>query len=343
MSLTLALDAMGGDAGAPMVVHGASIALGHLQGLKVNFLFFGDKASIDKELALYPNLQPVSQVIHTDTIITSDTKPSSAVRRGRTSNMGMAIDAVAQGKACAVVSAGNTGAYMALSKLILKTLDGVDRPAIPAILPSIRSRCIVLDVGANVACTPEVLLQFALMGEAFASYLFKIDKPAVGLLNVGSEELKGNSVVQGAYQLLKQVHDMNFYGFVEGDDIAAGKTDVIVTDGFSGNIALKTIEGTAHLIRHFLKEALESSIFGKIGYLIARGAFKRLQKRTDPRLYNGALFLGLQGIAVKSHGGTDAIGFANAIQTAVHMAQQDFTHHVAERLKLIHTIQGTEK
>jgi glycerol-3-phosphate acyltransferase PlsX len=253
--------------------------------------------------------------------------------------MGMAVDAVAKGEACAVVSAGNTGAYMALSKIILKTLNGADRPAIPAILPTVQGRCVVLDVGANIDCTPEILLQFALMGEAFASYLFKIDKPSVGLLNVGSEELKGNAVVQSAYQLLKQIPDLNFHGFVEGDHISAGKTQVIVTDGFSGNIALKTIEGTAHLIRHFLKESLEGSFLGKLGYLIARGAFKRLQKRMDPRLYNGALFLGVQGIAVKSHGGTDAVGFANAIHVAVHMAQQEFIRHVEDRLQLAQSVQ----
>jgi glycerol-3-phosphate acyltransferase PlsX len=302
-------------------------------------LFFGDESAIVEQLALYPNLRPVSTVIHSDTIITNDMKPSSAVRRGRISNMGMAVDAVAKGEACAVVSAGNTGAYMALSKIILKTLNGADRPAIPAILPTVQGRCVVLDVGANIDCTPEILLQFALMGEAFASYLFKIDKPSVGLLNVGSEELKGNAVVQSAYQLLKQIPDLNFHGFVEGDHISAGKTQVIVTDGFSGNIALKTIEGTAHLIRHFLKESLEGSFLGKLGYLIARGAFKRLQKRMDPRLYNGALFLGVQGIAVKSHGGTDAVGFANAIHVAVHMAQQEFIRHVEDRLQLAQSVQ----
>ena len=249
--------------------------------------------------------------------------------------MGMAVDAVAKGQASAVISAGNTGAYMALSKILLKTLDGIDRPAIPAILPTIKGKTVVLDLGANIDCTPENLVQFALMGEAFARQLLDIEHPSVGLLNVGSEELKGNATVQAAAQLLKNFPDLNFQGFVEGDDITSGKTDVVVTDGFSGNIALKSIEGAARLIRHFLKESLSGSLRGKLGYIIAKPAFQQVQVKSDPRMYNGAVFLGLKGIAVKSHGGTDFVGFANAIGVAISMIQHNFIKNVEERLSLL--------
>ena len=335
MILTLALDAMGGDAGPEMVVEGASIALSQAKGIALRFQFFGQSSVVNAELAKFPDLFSVSTVFDSETIITNQTKPSLAVRSGRRSNMGMAIDAVARGQAQAVISAGNTGAYMALSKVILKTLDGINRPAIPAILPTVNGKAVVLDLGANIDCTPENLVQFALMGEAFARHLLKIDRPSVGLLNVGSEELKGNATVQAAFQMLKEFPDLNFQGFVEGNDIALGKTDVVVTDGFSGNIALKAIEGTARLIQHFLKEALASSLRGKLGYLIAKPAFKQLQMKGDPRRYNGAVFLGLKGIAVKSHGGTDPLGFSNAIGVAIDMIKHDFIKSVEDRLSLM--------
>lgn len=335
MVLTLALDAMGGDAGPEMVVKGADLALRQAKSLSLHFSFFGHGPTIEAELKKYPSLQKVSSITHSETIITNQTKPSIAVRSGRKSNMGMAIDAVAKGEANAVVSAGNTGAYMALSKILLKTLEGIDRPAIPAILPTVKGKTVVLDLGANIDCTPENLVQFAVMGEAFACQLLDIKKPSVGLLNVGSEELKGNATVQTAFQLLKEIPDFNFYGFVEGDDINSGKTDVVVTDGFSGNIALKSIEGAARLISHFLKESLKDSFRGKLGYIIAKSAFKQLQKKMDPRMYNGAVFLGLRGIAVKSHGGIDYIGFANAIGVAISMIQHNFIKNIEERLSIL--------
>jgi glycerol-3-phosphate acyltransferase PlsX len=335
MVITLALDAMGGDSGPEMVVNGANIALQEAHGISLRFLFFGQEPVIQEELRKFPKLQAVSSVIHSDVIITNQTKPAAAVRTGRKSNLGMAIDAVEKGEAHAVISAGNTGAYMALSKVILKMLSGIDRPAIPAILPTLNGKTVVLDLGANVDCTPENLVEFALMGEAFARQLLKIDRPSVGLLNVGSEELKGNATVQTAAHFLRELPDLNFQGFVEGDDITAGKTDVVITDGFSGNIALKAIEGTVRLINHYLKQSLSSSIRGRIGYAVAKPAFKELQRRSDPRLYNGAVFLGLKGIAVKSHGGTDAIGFANAIKVAISMVQQNFIKNVEERVALL--------
>jgi glycerol-3-phosphate acyltransferase PlsX len=335
MKTTLALDAMGGDIGPKVVVKGAALALSYFKKGDLYFLFFGNRELIAGELEKFPALKLHSEVIHSDSIVTNDTKPATAVRMGRKSNLGLAIDAVAKSQAQAVISAGNTGAYMALSKVLLKTLKGIDRPAIPAILPTLKGKTVVLDLGANIECSPENLVQFALMGEAFSRQILDLEHPSVGLLNVGSEDLKGSPTVQKAAQFLKDLTDLNFFGFVEGNDIAAGLTDVVVTDGFSGNIALKTIEGTALLIKRFLEEALSSSWLGKIGYFIARSCFKELSHRIDPRLYNGAVFLGLRHIAVKSHGGTDAIGFANAIQVAVQMVKSDLISKIEQRLNLM--------
>ena len=334
MTTILALDAMGGDVGPKVVVEGVAMAISQSPEDSLSFLLFGDKGLIQVELDKFPNLHSQITVIHTDTLITNDTKPAAAVRMGRKSNLGMAVDAVAKGQAHAVVSAGNTGAYMALSKILLKTLNGIDRPAIPAVLPTIKGKTVVLDLGANIDCSAENLVQFALMGEAFSREILNHDHPSVGLLNIGSEDLKGNATVQKAAQLLKEIQDLNFSGFVEGNDITAGVTDVVVTDGFSGNIALKSIEGAAHLIKYFLEQALSSSWLGKLGYLIARSCFKQFKGRIDPRLYNGAVFLGLKHIAVKSHGGTDSIGFANAIGVAIQMVKSNLIDKIEQRLNL---------
>ncbi|RZI45342.1 phosphate acyltransferase PlsX [Candidatus Finniella inopinata] len=339
MTTILALDAMGGDVGPKVVVEGAAIALSQSQG-PLSFLLFGDGPLIEAQLDKFPGLRKYSTIVHTDVLITNDTKPSTAVRMGRKSNLGMAVDAVAKGQAHAVVSAGNTGAYMALSKILLKTLKGIDRPAIPAVLPTIKGKTVVLDLGANIDCSAESLVQFALMGEAFSREILKLAHPTVGLLNIGSEDLKGNATVQKAAQLLKDIEDFNFSGFVEGNDITAGTTDVVVTDGFSGNVALKSIEGAAHLIKHLLEQALSSSWLGKLGYLIARSSFKQFKGRIDPRLYNGAVFLGLRHIAVKSHGGTDTIGFANAIGVAIQMVQSNLVDKIEQRLNLGASLQS---
>ncbi len=327
---------MGGDLGASMVIPGIELALKKTHVEELFFLLYGDADIINAELEGAPLLKACSDVIHTDIIVTNYTKPAVAVRSGRKSNLGMAIDAVPEGRAHAVVSAGNTGAYMALSKVLLKTLDGINRPAIPAVMPTMRGhgRTVVLDLGANIECSPLNLLQFALMGEAFASRVLNIDRPSVGLLNIGSEEVKGHAGVQEAFQLLKNTTDLNFHGFVEGNDIMEGTTDVVVTDGFSGNIALKAIEGTTRFVRHLLKESLASSWRGKLGYLIAKPAFARVQQVSDARFYNGAVFLGLRHIAVKSHGGTDAVGFANAVGVAINMVKSNFIDSVQERLAL---------
>jgi len=236
------------------------------------------------------------------------------------------------------VSAGNTGALMAMAKFVLKTLPGIDRPAIASFFPTLRGESVMLDLGANLSCDADNLVQFAVMGNVFARTVLGILKPSIGLLNVGSEEVKGHEAVREAYAILRATNlPGDFRGFVEGDDIARGTVDVIVTDGFTGNVALKTVEGTARLYAEFLKRSFKSSIIARIGYLLARPALNALRVRTDPRRYNGAIFLGLNGVAVKSHGGTDSLGFANAISVAVDMVTQkslekireEFAHFIA--------------
>jgi len=345
MALTIALDAMGGDHAPGIVLGGAEIALQHNPGLY--FLLFGDESSLKKEIEKHALLQKRSEIFHAGEAVTNFTKPSQALRQAASSGMGLAIKAVAEKKAAAVVSAGNTGALMALSKMFLKTLPGVDRPAIAKIMPTQKGRSVVLDLGANAECKVEHLVQFALMGEILALYCgiySSTKKPTIGLLNIGSEASKGLPVLQGAAEKMRDL--VNFHGFVEGNDITAGTTDVVVADGFSGNIALKAIEGTAKLIKAFMKEAMESSLRGKVGYLVARSAFKKLSKRMDPRLYNGAILLGLRGIAVKSHGGTDEIGYSEAIKVAVELASQTneqgeplFNHDIQQSIARLQTAQ----
>ena len=259
-------------------------------------------------------------------------KVVAAIRTLPKSSMRLAIEAVAKGEAAAVVSAGNTGAYMALSKVLLKTFEGIDRPALATTIPTVKDPALVMDFGANVECTPNNLVQFAIMGHVFGTRLLKKEKPSIGLLNVGSEDVKGHTTIQDAADLLRNLKHINFYGFVEGDDITAGTTDIVVTDGFTGNVALKTMEGTALLIKHMLEDSLAASWRGKLGYLLARPSFLQLKKRMDPRHYNGALFLGLKGIAVKSHGGMDEVGFANAIRVAASLAADATSGQIATDL-----------
>ncbi|HCX67025.1 MAG TPA: phosphate acyltransferase PlsX, partial [Rhodobiaceae bacterium] len=258
-------------------------------------------------------------------------KPSQALRRGRkTSSMWMAIDAVKAGRAQAAVSAGNTGALMAMAKVILKTIPNVERPALAALWPTARGESVALDLGATVGADAYQLVQFAAMGEAFARVIFNIEQPTVGLLNIGEEEVKGTEEVKAAAQMLRETKlPIRFQGFIEGDDISKGTVDVVVTDGYTGNIALKTAEGTARLIVTFLRGAMQSSLMSKIGYLFARGAFKALATKIDPRASNGAVFLGLNGLVVKSHGGTDAIGFAAAIDVAADVASADLVAKIS--------------
>ena len=338
-TITLAIDAMGGDRAPAMVLKGADIALERYPGAQ--FLLFGDAAQITPLLAGLPRLVAASTVHHTDAAVADDAKPSQALRSGRQSSMRLAIDAVRDGRADGVVSAGNTGALMAIAKFVLKTSPGIDRPAIATIVPTRRGESVMLDLGANIECDAENLVQFAVMGDVFARTVLGLVQPTVGLLNVGSEDLKGNDAVRGAGARLRGgMTPILFHGFIEGDDIAAGTVDVIVTDGFTGNIAVKTAEGMAGLFNDFLRAAFRHSLSARIGYGFAAGALKKLRERLDPRRYNGAVFLGLDGIAVKSHGSADALGFANAIGVAVDMKVNGFLDKIRAGVATLAALQA---
>jgi len=327
--VTIALDAMGGDHGPSVVIPAAAIAL--IRHPEMRFILVGDAARIEPELAAHPALAAKAEIIHTDVAVAMDAKPSQALRKGRwKSSMWLSLEAVRDGRADAAVSAGNTGALVAMAKFCLKTIHGVDRPAIAAIWPTIESECIVLDVGANVGADARQLVEFALMGAAMARALFGIDKPSVGLLNIGVEEVKGVDEIKKAAAVLKEAPlPIRYHGFVEGDDIGRGAVDVVVTDGFTGNIALKTAEGTAKQIGEYLRAAMGRSFLARIGAVLAQGAFRALKEKMDPRQLNGGIFLGLNGIVVKSHGGTDATGFASAIDVAYDMASNGVVKRLA--------------
>ncbi len=316
--LIISVDAMGGDNAPDAIVEGMNLALDQLSG--VRFLLFGREQELAPLLARYRRVSAVTEIRDTLEVVSSAAKPSTALRTGRNSSMRKAINAVAAGEASGVVSAGNTGALMAMAKFVLKTLPGVDRPAIATVFPTLRGRLVMLDLGANIECDANNLVQFAVMGEVFARKVLGLEKPSVGILNVGAEDLKGNDAVKKASAILQDSSlSISFHGFVEGDDIAAGTVDVIVTDGFTGNIALKTIEGTSKLLSVYLKKALSSSLMARMGALLASPALRAMQARVDPRHYDGAMFLGLNGICVKSHGGTDALGFSSALRVAVEL------------------------
>jgi len=335
----VALDAMGGDRAPDVVLKGASIALQRFP--QAEFLIFGAEDSIRPLLAKLPRLAKRSTLQHTDEVITGDAKPATALRTGRRSSMRLAIDAVAEGQADCVVSGGNTGALMAMAKFALKMLPGIDRPAMASYFPTQRGESVMLDLGANIECDADNLVQFALMGDVFARTVLGFLQPTVGLLNVGSEEMKGHDEVRAAAARLRAGGSpIRFHGFIEGDDIAAGTVDVIVTDGFTGNIAVKTAEGMAGLFNDFLRAAFRHSLSARIGYGFAAGALKKLRERLDPRRYNGAVFLGLDGIAVKSHGSADALGFANAIGVAVDMKVNGFLDKIRAGVATLAALQA---
>lgn len=336
--ITIALDGMGGDQAPGLVVQGADIAIERTPELRC--ILVGDEAQLTPLVAQTKRLKNTEyRIVHTEHKVGASEKPSVALRGGRKSSMRMAIDLVANGTAHGVVSAGNTGALMAMSKLVLRMCPGIERPAIASFFPTLRGESCMLDLGANIECDANNLVQFAVMGEMFARIVLGLDRPSIGLLNVGSEEQKGHEELRDAAAVLRSFETaMEFRGFVEGDDITAGTVDVIVTDGFSGNIALKTAEGTSRMFTHFLREAFKSTIFTRIGYLLCRPAINQLRERMDPRRYNGAVFLGLNGIAVKSHGGTDALGFANAVGVAADMAKYGFLDKVKEELAVLHIV-----
>jgi glycerol-3-phosphate acyltransferase PlsX len=330
----IALDAMGGDHGPSVVVPGAEVSL--VRHPDIEFVLFGDRAIVDPLLGAHPRLAAAARAVHTDIAVKMDDKPSRALRYGRwKSSMWLAIDAVKRGEADVAVSAGNTGALMAMAKFNLKTMAGIERPAIAALWPTLKGESIVLDVGASIGADAQHLVDLAAMGSAMARVLFDLDRPTVGLLNIGVEEVKGLEEVREAGQILRErlLPNLDYVGFVEGDDIGKGTVDVVVTEGFAGNIALKAAEGTARQIAQYLRNAMSRTLRAKLGYLLAREAFRTLADKMDPRKVNGGVFLGLNGIVIKSHGGTDAEGFAAAIDIGYDMVRYEVLAKIGQTLQ----------
>ena len=322
---------MGGDKAPSIVVDGAAEA--KLRYPDIDFIFFGNKRILNQLINNKHNLSD-SEIIHTNEFIKPNDKPSNVIRRGANTSMALAIKSV-KNQSNAMVSAGNTGALMAFSKIYLKMISGINRPAIAACFPTKRGEVCMLDLGANIECDKNNLIQFALMGQAFARIVIGIKNPKVSLLNVGEEEIKGFSYLQDASETLKKLNKIiNYCGYIEGDRITDGLVDVIVTDGFTGNIALKTAEGTASFFTTSLKDSLRKSLFSKLGYFLAKKSLEGFRAHMDPRKYNGAVLLGLNGIAVKSHGGTDSYGFANAISVAYDMAKYNFIDDLKKKLSI---------
>ena len=337
MTLTIGLDAMGGDAAPGIVVAGAALALERDPELRL--LLFGDTARLEPLLAGQDQLRARSEIRHTPDSVAGDAKPSLALRQGRNSSMRLAVNAVKEGEAAATVSAGNTGALMAMAKFVLKTLPGIDRPAMASVMPGRQRPVVILDLGANIDCNAEHLFQFAVMGEVYARVMLGVAKPRVGLLNVGTEELKGDDRVRGAAAMLRASPlPIDFHGFVEGTDVTEGVVDVVVTDGFTGNVALKIAEGTAAMFTAALREAFRGGgLRAKLGYLLAKPAFATLREKFDARRYNGAMFLGLNGVVVKSHGGTDAVGFASAIAVAANLVRKGTNQRIIDEMAELST------
>jgi phosphate acyltransferase len=324
---------MGGDRAPQIVIEGADLIASTNQDIQ--FLLFGDSKKITPILHNCRYLKGRYTLSHTEEFISSDEKPSVALRKGTNSSMRLAINSVKDGIADVIVSAGNTGALMAIAKIVLRPLPSIDRPAIVTSIPNQKKKgTVMLDMGANIECGADVLFQFAIMGHAFARNVLKIQNPTIGILNVGSEDAKGHEEVRNVAAMLKAstLSDC-FYGYVEGDDITKGTVDIVVTDGFTGNITLKAIEGTVKLMSAFIKEALGSSIWSKLGYLLASSAIIKSSKAMDPRMHNGAMLVGLNGVVVKSHGSTDRIGFANAIKVAISLVENKINEQITQELK----------
>lgn len=328
----IGIDAMGGDNAPLCVLQGADIMLRKRPNL--HFILYGDQDAINRHISKFPRLSGHHSLVHTTEKVLPDDVPTVALRQRKNSGMALGIKAVRAGNIDAFVSSGNTGALMAMSKVILKTLPDIDRPAISTLVPTINGSSVMLDLGANIYCDANNLFEFAVMGDAFARVMLGLKRPKIGLLNIGSEDIKGNEQLKLVAQMLKEhEHLFDFYGNIEGDDIGKGIVDVVVTDGFSGNIALKTAEGTARLYSGFLKQAFSSSIMARLGVFFARPALRAFKKRTDPRLYNGAMFLGLGGIVVKSHGGSDGVGFANALEVSCKLVSQNINALIMEEIQ----------
>ena len=339
----IAIDAMGGDVGVRVMVAGAALARRRHEGFQ--FLFVGDETEISEALKQHPNLSAASEILHAEDVISGDTKPSQALRGSKKTSMGMAVGAVKSGDVSAAVSAGNTGALMAISKLALRTMPGIDRPALAALLPTMKdSDVVMLDLGANAECDSSNLVQFSVMGAAYSRIMNGFEKPTVKLLNIGTEDGKGTGVLRDAADALKNTTGlaMDFQGFVEADKISTGDVDVIVTDGFSGNIALKALEGAARFVTDLLKRSFLSSLRSKIGFLISRPATELLKEHLDPNNHNGAVFLGLNGVVVKSHGSADEKGVANAVEVAARLVEDSILERITEDLKKVSTLAPLE-
>ncbi|CAN5502134.1 phosphate acyltransferase PlsX [soil metagenome] len=338
-SSRIAVDAMGGDEGLAVMLAGVARARHRFEDMR--FFLVGDEAAIREGLKAHPNLTAHSEIVHAPEVVAGGEKPSQAIRRAKTTSMGVAIDLVKQGKAGACVSAGNTGALMAMAKLSLRMMPGIDRPALAALLPTLGDNdMVMLDLGANTECDARNLVQFAVMGAAYARSTMDLERPRVALLNIGSEQQKGTDEIKGAAAALRaSTHlPMDFTGFIEGDKLSRGDVDVIVCDGFSGNIALKTAEGTARFVTDLLKRAFRSSTRSKIGFLISKPATELIRTHLDPNSHNGAVFLGLNGIVVKSHGGANEHGVATAIAAAAKMVRDDLTRRITEDLTSVEAL-----
>ena len=330
-NLVISVDAMGGDHSPRVVVEG--IALAHKENPDMKFLLFGDAEKVNNEMKRFPHLKDFCTVFHTSEYVRNEDKPSQVIRNKNTS-MYMAIDAVRKGEARAVISAGNTGALMAISKMILKTIQKIHRPAICTSIPHKNGMCVMLDLGANTECSAVNLAEFAIIGNILAKHTLEIDRPRIALLNIGAEEMKGREEIHQAAKMIKNTHlDLNFIGYIEPHQIGEGYADVIVSDGFTGNIALKTMEGTAKLVSGILKQTIKKSIVAKIGLPFLLPVVWSLKKTMDPRKYNGAMFVGLNGLSVKSHGGTDALGFSYAINNATKLVRQDFVQTIRDEVE----------
>ncbi|ABE49776.1 phosphate acyltransferase PlsX [Methylobacillus flagellatus] len=334
MDITVAIDAMGGDHGPHVTIPAALNAI--RQDSQLNIILVGVKDVIEAELsANKATVGPRLRIHHATEVVAMDESPQSALKNKKDSSMRVAINLVKSGEATACVSAGNTGALMATARFVLKTLPGIDRPAIAGILPTQKGRVYMLDLGANADCTPEHLLQFAIMGAMLVSCVEHKERPSVGLLNIGSEDIKGNEVVKQAGELLRASR-LNFYGNIEGNDIYKGTTDVVVCDGFVGNVALKTSEGLAQMVNRFLVQEFKRSWMTKLMALISMPVLKAFKRRLDPRRYNGATFLGLRGVVVKSHGGADSLAFQYAIQAAAEESRNGVLNRITEQLEIEH-------
>ena len=330
-NLVISIDAMGGDNSPKVVIEGLSLV--QKRNPKIRFLIYGDETKVNAEIDKFPELRKVSEVFHTDEFVRNEDKPSHVIRN-RATSMYQAIEAVKTGKAQAVVSAGNTGALMAISKLVLKTIQKIHRPAIVSIMPHEDGRYVMLDLGANTECDGINLAEFAIMGSVYAKCVLNIDNPRVALMNIGAEEMKGKDEIHVAAHIIKNTHlNINFIGYIEPHEIPKNKADVVVADGFSGNIALKSVEGTSRLMMNLIKNSIKKSFFAKLGLPFMLGAIKNLKQTMDPRLYNGAMFVGLNGLSVKSHGGTDAFGFSVAVENAARLVAKDFVGSIRQELE----------